>query len=88
VEVCVTSQNATKIQASKSAVRSWLDELFTNEKEWKMLEKGYEVSSGIDEQPHGLDITIKGSMNRLMNMKVELGKNGIDDRKQMAYCAY
>ena len=72
VEVFVTSANALKIQASKDAIKQWLVELFPGETGWNITEEGFEVPSEVDEQPHGIEITKKGALNRLNNMKVKL----------------
>lgn len=75
VELYVTSKNALKIQAAVSAVSSWLTKLLGHDK-WKLQTEGFEVSSDIDEQPHGLEYTRYGAINRLENMKLQLRNQG------------
>jgi len=77
VEVFVTSQNALKVQAAKSAVTAWIQELFKHDHGWKIVEKGFESPSEIDEQPHSINYTKLGATNRLHNMKNELSKLGL-----------
>ena len=75
IEVYVTSKNALKINATTSAISSWLSELLgSNRDKFKSQIEGFEVSSDIDEQPHGFDHTTNGALNRLRNMKTELSK--------------
>lgn len=70
VDVLVTSNKPQKMQAAKDSVVAWVKALF-NERVGVEV-KGFKVSSGIDEQPHGLDHTKQGAANRLTNMKKEL----------------
>jgi len=79
VEVIVTSANALKIVASVTAVSLWLKDLFGDREDWKIIGKGYDVSSEIDEQPHGEEMTKIGTMNRLKNLKLELAKQNITE---------
>lgn len=71
IEIYVTSKNSLKIQAAVSAVVCWVTELLGHNK-FKYQSEGFEVSSDIDEQPHGLENTLYGADNRLNNMKIEL----------------
>ena len=75
VEVLVTSKNALKMQAAKESVTAWVKALFKDSAE--IAVKGYGVPSNIDEQPHGLEHTRQGALNRLDNMKKELQKEDI-----------
>jgi Protein of unknown function DUF84 len=76
VEVYVTSKNNLKIEAVKDAVMDWIKNLF-GQNTMKLTVQGYGVSSGIDEQPHGLAHTFTGAQNRLDNMKIEMAKIGL-----------
>ncbi len=70
IEVFVTSDKALKMQAAKEAVEAWAKHLFSEPMEVSV--QGFKVSSDIDEQPHGLEHTRKGALNRLNNLKYEL----------------
>jgi len=76
IEVFVASKNELKVEATKSAVEAWSQELFPNSN-WKIVVKAYECPSEIDEQPHGLELTITGAMNRLKNFPVQSSQRGL-----------
>lgn len=78
IEVYITSKNSLKINAATAAVTLWLSKLLGDNK-YQLHTEGFEVSSDIDEQPHGLEHTKNGALNRLRNMKTELEKR--DDAK-------
>ena len=59
------------MQAANDSVIAWVKALFNDKVE--VAVKGYGVPSNIDEQPHGLEHTKQGALNRLNNMKKELG---------------
>lgn len=70
VHVLVTSKNALKVQAAQNSVLAWIQALFSQA--IHLVAKGYGAQSNIDEQPHGLDHTRLGALNRLKNLKIEL----------------
>lgn len=74
----VTSKNNLKMDAAKNAINVWIKELFKNSANWMVEVHGIEVQSEIDEQPHGLENTLRGAQNRLKNMKAELHKSSVN----------
>lgn len=73
VSVFVSSANALKVDAANKAVNQWLLS-FLRKDICFVTTEGIECASDIDEQPHGMDITTKGAMNRLTNLKKQLSE--------------
>ncbi len=66
IQVLVASANALKIEAARKAVTIWAQTHINNP---TVEVKGFDVSSEIDEQPHGYEYTLEGAKNRLSNLK-------------------
>ncbi len=63
VEISIASKNNLKCNSGYDAVQGFVTEIFQS----CMITstKGYDVESGVSEQPHGLIMTKKGAKNRL-----------------------
>lgn len=77
VNLYVTSKNALKVDAAVSGTKQWLTKVFSYDPNFKINVVGYEVSSGISEQPCGEENTMRGAINRMQNMKQEMQNGSI-----------
>jgi hypothetical protein len=66
IQVLVGSSNALKVAAAHKAVSAWAQAYLGKV---EIRDTGCEVSSEIDEQPHGYDHTLQGAKNRLVNLR-------------------
>lgn len=69
VYIYVPSTNALKVEAAKTGVVQLVTDLMGVVTDYKISVSGIECSSGVDEQPHGFEITDRGAKTRLLNLK-------------------
>jgi len=76
IEVLVTSKSSIKLEATSSI---FLDKFGLPEKLLNL--KGLQTSSGVSEQPIGLDEAIKGAKNRIKDLKRKHQLNAIEPNR-------
>lgn len=75
IQVFVGSANGLKVEAAKKAVEIWARNFLTDP---VINIQGFDVPSGINEQPNGSKNTMTGAVNRLLALKENV-KNILDN---------